>query len=75
MGFGNRARQSKGAPIHFQGGARAENYETVRNSYDKLKLIDPALAMRFSYLDLRGDEAVRAAEVSEITEVVVWDED
>ncbi len=56
-------------------GHELENYETVRDSYDKLKLIDPALAMRFSYLDLRGDEAARAAEVSEITEVVVWDED
>jgi len=52
-----------------------ENYGTVREAYDKLKTIDPGLAERFSYLDLRGDEAARAAEVSEITEVVVWAEE
>lgn len=56
-------------------GHELENYETVKDSYDKLKLIDPALAEQFAYLDLRGDKAARAAEVSEIMEVVVWDED
>ncbi|MEA1911527.1 MAG: tetratricopeptide repeat protein, partial [Spirochaetota bacterium] len=52
-----------------------ENYGTVRESFEKLKTIDSGLAERFAYLDLRGDEAARAAEVSEITEVVVWDEE
>jgi len=56
-------------------GHELENYGTVSESYDKLKTIDPGLAERFAYLDLRGDEAARAAEVSEVMEVVVWDEE
>jgi tetratricopeptide (TPR) repeat protein len=52
-----------------------ENYGLVRESYEKLKLLDPDLAGQFSYLALRGEEASRAAEISEVMEVVVWDED
>ena len=52
-----------------------ENYGTVRETYEKLKLLDPELAERFSYLDLRGEEASRAAEINEVMEVVVWDEE
>jgi tetratricopeptide (TPR) repeat protein len=52
-----------------------ENYGLVRNSYDKLKLIDPDLAEQFAYLALRGEEASRAAEINEVMEVVVWDEE
>jgi hypothetical protein len=51
-----------------------ENYGTVRKQYDKLKKIDPELADRFAYLDLKGDEAVRAAEAAKIKEAVVWAE-
>ncbi len=52
-----------------------ENYGLVRESYDKLKLIDPDLAEQFSYLILRGEEASRSAEISQVMEVVVWDEE
>lgn len=52
-----------------------ENYGLVRESYDKLKLIDPDLAQQFAYLALRGEEASRAAESSQVMEVVVWDEE
>ena len=52
-----------------------ENYGTVREYYEKLKLLDPELAEQFAYLGLRGEEASRAAEISEVTEVVVWDEE
>jgi tetratricopeptide (TPR) repeat protein len=51
-----------------------ENYGTVRKQYDKLKKLDPDLASRFAYLDLKGDEAVRAAEAAKIKEAVVWAE-
>ena len=51
-----------------------ENYGTVRKQYDKLKKLDPELASRFAYLDLKGDEAVRAAEAAKIKEAVVWAE-
>jgi len=52
-----------------------ENYGLVRESYDKLKTLDPDLAEQFAYLALRGEEAARAAEISEVMEVVVWDEE
>ena len=51
-----------------------ENYGTVRKQYDKLKELDPDLASRFAYLDLKGDDAVRAAEAAKIKEAVVWAE-
>jgi len=51
-----------------------ENYGTVRKQYDKLKKLDPELATRFAYLDLKGEEAVRAAEAAKIKEAVVWAE-
>ncbi len=56
-------------------GHELENYAVVEESYGKLKLLDSVLAERFAYLDLQGDEAARAADVSEIMEVMVWDED
>ena len=52
-----------------------ENYGLVNKSYQKLIAVDPDLADQFAYLDLRRDEAARAAEMSAIKEVVVWDEE
>ncbi|MBA7484183.1 MAG: tetratricopeptide repeat protein [Spirochaeta sp.] len=52
-----------------------ENYGLVRKSYARLKSVDPDLAEQFAYLDLRGEEAARAAEMSAVTEVVVWEEE
>ena len=51
-----------------------ENYGTVRKQYARLQKLDPDLAERFAYLDLKGDDAARAAEASKIKEVVVWSE-
>ncbi len=52
-----------------------ENYKQVKRSYDKLKLIDPDLADQFAYLEIRGEEASRSAEMSAVKEVVLWDEE
>ena len=52
-----------------------ENYGLVKKAYGKLKGVDPDLADQFTYLDLRGGEAARAAEMSAVKEVVVWDEE
>ncbi len=51
-----------------------ENYGTVKQTYTKLKEIDPDLAMQFAYLDLRGDDATRAAAIGRVKEVVLWEE-
>ena len=52
-----------------------ENYGMVSRSYNQLKEIDPALAGEFAYLDFRGEEARRAAQVAEMVSRVVWDEE
>ncbi len=52
-----------------------ENYGIVRKAYNKLKAVDPELAEQFAYLSLRGEEAARAAEISAVKEVIVWDEE
>ncbi len=52
-----------------------ENYGMVRETYDKLKSLNPDLAIQFAYLELRGDEAARAAEIGQSKEIVIWDEE
>jgi tetratricopeptide (TPR) repeat protein len=51
-----------------------QNYGTVKETFDALKKLDPALASRFAYLDLQGEQSTRAAEVSRVKNVVVWEE-
>jgi hypothetical protein len=51
-----------------------ENYEIAKKAYAKLQEVDPDLAQKFAYLNLRGDEATRAADVSGLRKVVVWEE-
>ena len=51
-----------------------ENYGIVNESYKRLKEVKPDLARRFSYLDLRGDEAEKAAAIGNVKEEMVWEE-
>ena len=51
-----------------------ENYGTVKETYDRLKKVDPDLARQFAYLDLRGEDATRAAAIGRVKEVVLWEE-
>jgi hypothetical protein len=51
-----------------------ENYGSVRLAYDELRKADPGLAAQLAYLDLRGDEAARAADISQAKEVTLWAE-
>ena len=59
------------ARIHHE----LENYGMVRRKYNELQKLDPALAMQFGYLDLRGDEAARAADASGVKTMVLWEEE
>ncbi len=52
-----------------------ENYGLVARTYGRLKEVDPALADRFAYLDFRGEDARRAAQVSEMATLVIWGEE
>jgi tetratricopeptide (TPR) repeat protein len=49
-----------------------ENYSIAKAAYSKLQQVNPDLAGQFSYLDLRGDEATRAADVAGVRGTVVW---
>ena len=51
-----------------------ENYGSVRLAFEELKRTDPGLAAQFAYLDLRGDEAARAADISKAKEAMLWAE-
>jgi hypothetical protein len=50
------------------------SYAASLKAYQDLKTIKPDLAERFSYLELRGEEATRADDVSQEKGVVVWEE-
>jgi tetratricopeptide (TPR) repeat protein len=49
-----------------------ENYGQVKKSYDALKQVDPDLASKFAYLDLKGEASTRAAEISGVKQDMVW---
>lgn len=49
-----------------------ENYGSAQKAYTELKKIDPTLATQYAYIDLRGSEATRAAEVSGVAGTVIW---
>jgi len=57
--------------IHHQ----LENYGMAARLYAQLRELDPDLALRFAYLDMRGEEAVRAADTSGLTASVIWEEE
>ncbi len=49
-----------------------ENYGTANWAFARVKELDPSLADRFAYLDLRGDDATRAAQIGGLDEVILW---
>jgi tetratricopeptide (TPR) repeat protein len=51
-----------------------ENYGEAKLAYDSLKRLDPDLANRFSYLGLRGEEAARAAQISQSKMTMIWED-
>ena len=51
-----------------------ENYGIVRRLYAKLKQIDDELADEYSYLELRRDQATRAASSIDVLGAVLWEE-
>ena len=51
-----------------------ENYGLVKKTYEQIKDIDPELAERYAYLDLKGDEAARALDAAGLQTIVVWEE-
>lgn len=52
-----------------------ENYGSVSTSYEELKSIDPVLAQKFAYLDLRGSEGRRAADARGNGDLVLWEDE
>jgi len=59
------------AKVHHE----LENYGMVKQKYSLLEDLAPSLALEFAYLDLRGDEATRAADISGAKEVMLWEEE
>ncbi|MCX7039440.1 MAG: hypothetical protein NT005_09965, partial [Spirochaetes bacterium] len=51
-----------------------ENYSSAKKAYTDLQALNPKLAQQFAYLDLRGEEATRAADVTGVRGTVIWSE-
>jgi tetratricopeptide (TPR) repeat protein len=49
-----------------------ENFGSARRIYERVSALDPELASRFAYLDLRGEQAVRAANMEKNMRLVIW---
>jgi len=49
-----------------------ENYGEVKNLYATLQTLNPDYARQFAYLDLRGAEATRAADVGQVKGILIW---
>ena len=52
-----------------------ENYYLSKKTYGEIQELDPDLAERFAYLDLKGEDATRAAEASGTRNTFVWEEE
>ena len=79
LGFYQRAQKKEPTSTNvLLGLARVhhelENYGEARAAFAAIRDIDPALAERFAYLDLRGEEASRAAEASQVKGEMLWAE-
>jgi Flp pilus assembly protein TadD len=49
-----------------------EDYRTAKKSFEELKSIDPDLAAKYSYLELKGEESLRAAAASGAQDSAFW---
>ncbi len=79
LGFYQRAeRKDPSNPAVLLGIARVnhdlENYGEARAAFARLKDLDPDLAERFAFIDLRGEEAARAAAASQAKGEMLWAE-
>jgi tetratricopeptide (TPR) repeat protein len=72
-------KQAPHNPMVLLGLARAnhelQNYGMVSKEYDELRNLAPGLADQFAYLRLQGEEATRAAAVSQASDVMLWEEE
>ncbi|MBN1243692.1 MAG: hypothetical protein JXA15_13410, partial [Spirochaetales bacterium] len=80
LAFYERAyRKSPGSPQVLLAVARAnhemENYGVVKKYYAELAKVDPTLAARYAYLDMKGEEGTRAAEAAGLKEAIEWMEE
>jgi tetratricopeptide (TPR) repeat protein len=78
--FYNRAlARNEGNTAALVGVARCnhemENYGLVKQTYAKIRDLDPAAAERFAYLDMQGDTDARASAAAELKTTVLWDDE
>ena len=52
-----------------------ENYYLSKKTFNEIKEINPGLAERYAYLDLKGEEATRAADASGMKNAMIWEEE
>jgi tetratricopeptide (TPR) repeat protein len=79
LGFYTRAQKKDATAVGaWLGIARVnndqENYGAARDAFNQVRQLSPDLATQFAYLDLRGDESARAADISGAKSVLVWED-
>ncbi len=52
-----------------------ENYGFVKQTMASVRAVDPELAERFAYLELRGDDSARASDITALKNTVIWGEE
>jgi tetratricopeptide (TPR) repeat protein len=52
-----------------------ENYYLSKKTFTQLSTLDPQLAEQFAYLDMKGEEATRAADASEMKNRIFWEDE
>ncbi len=52
-----------------------ENYYLSKKTFDEIKELNPDLAEKYAYLDLKGEDATRAADASGIRDTMLWEEE
>ena len=57
-----------------RGNEALEKYAAAKDSFDKLKTIDPGLASRYAFLGTGGGDSTRAASAERTKGDVLWQE-
>jgi len=52
-----------------------ENYGSAKKFYNKLKIIDPEIAIEYAYIELGTEATARASDLSRMKDVMIWEEE
>ena len=51
------------------------DFESAKESYRKMKKIDPNLAVQYAYIEIGSEDSVRASDRSGMKDAIIWEEE